>query len=154
MKKNALITQIYKNQKANSLRRGHSHPTYSKQELKDWLFSQPLFHTLYDNWKRLDWQSEYVPSIDRLEDDIGYTMANIQLMTWGENHKKYFADVKAGRNTKVCKAVLQHSLDGEFIAEFHSATSASQLNNISRGHISDVCRGDRCQAGGYRWTYK
>ena len=92
--KKGVVARIYGSQVESSKRRDHQLPTYTKQELKEWLFSQPLFHKLFDNWKRLDFQSEYRPSVDRKNDEIGYTMANIQLMTWEENNQKGYATRK------------------------------------------------------------
>lgn len=86
--KKGLISDLYGAQKSSSKRRGHNKPTYNLQELREWCFSQEIFHILYDNWKRLDFQRGYRPSLDRIDDRLGYTMANIQLMTWDENNKK------------------------------------------------------------------
>lgn len=90
---------IYLSQKLHSKRRGHSGPTYSKAELREWLYSQKKFHLLYDNWKRLDYQKNYKPSVDRIDDDLGYTISNIQLVTWRENNLKDNAGrFRVGRN--------------------------------------------------------
>ena len=110
--KKGLVAGIYSAQKQSSVRRKHNPPTYSKNELKEWLYSQELFHTLYDNWKRLDYQKDYVPSVDRLDDYVGYTMSNIQLMTWKENNEKGWADFNSGKNRKRTKVVYQFNLDG------------------------------------------
>lgn len=86
--KEGLVARIYGCQKSPSKRRGHPAPTYSKEELKDWLFSRPQFRILYDNWKRLDFQTSYKPSVDRIYDDLSYTMSNIQLMIFRDNIAK------------------------------------------------------------------
>lgn len=90
--KKGLVTALYGQQRGNSKARGHAMPTYSKAELRHWLFSQELFHLLYDNWKRLNFQSDYRPSVDRKDESIGYTIGNIQLMTWKENRVKGHKD--------------------------------------------------------------
>ncbi len=94
--KKGLCSKIYQNQRLNCRRRGKANPTYTMQELREWMFSQKKFHILFDNWKRLDYQKDYSPSVDRIEDDISYTMANIQLMTWAENNKKGY-DSRRGK---------------------------------------------------------
>lgn len=86
--KKGLCSKIYQNQKLNCRRRGRPSPTYTMIELREWMFSQKKFHVLFDNWKRLDFQKAYSPSVDRIDDKISYTMANIQLMTWEENNQK------------------------------------------------------------------
>ncbi len=86
--KKGKVSQIYNNQVKNSGIRLHDEPTYTKKELYEWCMSQKIFHTLYDNWKRLDFQTSYAPSIDRKNHKLGYNISNIQLMTWKENNDK------------------------------------------------------------------
>ncbi len=52
----------------------------------------------------------------------------------------------------VRKAVLQYSLDGEFIKEWPNANSARRALKISG--IGEVCRGNQKTAGGFFWKYK
>ena len=54
--KKGLVATMFNNNKERGKKEAYLTPTYSKQELHDWLYSQPLFHKLYDNWKRLDYQ--------------------------------------------------------------------------------------------------
>lgn len=150
--KRGLVARMYNSQRGNSKRRGHTPPTYSKQELLEWLYSQKKFHVLFDNWKRLDFQTMYIPSVDRKDDYIGYTLNNIQLVTWQENKDKGHKDRKNGINNKQNKAVLQFTKDGAFIAEFHSQCEASRQTGVSGSHIGSVCRGTRKAAGGFRWS--
>ena len=151
--KDGLISKIYSAQRGSSKRRGHTIPTYSKEELKEWLFSQKKFHVLYDNWKRLDFQSDYRPSVDRKDDYLGYTMSNIQLMSWADNNAKGYADRKNGINNKSNKCVLQYTKDGEFIKEYYSVREAGRITGIYNTGISLACVGKRKSAGGFIWEY-
>ena len=54
------------------------------------------------------------------------------------------------------KSVDMFSLDGTYIRTFCSITEASNCfeNKISMiNHITDVCKGRRGTAGGYKWSY-
>ena len=86
--KKGVISSIYGAQKANNKRKGRELPTYTKKELSEWLYSKEEFHIYFDNWVRLDYQSLYKPSVDRIDDNLGYTMANIQLTIWKHNLRK------------------------------------------------------------------
>ncbi len=152
--KDGVVSKIYGHQKETSKRRGHTLPTYSKEELKEWLFSQKKFHTLYDNWKRLDFQKEYKPSVDRKKDCIGYTMANIQLMTWGKNKAKFEIQVRKGEakcNLSENKPTRQYSADGEFIKEYVSQAEAARQTGSDQRKITLVVNGLRKTHNGYRW---
>lgn len=52
----------------------------------------------------------------------------------------------------VRKAVLQYSLDGDFIQEWNNALAAARKMKIKG--IGDVCKGKQKSAGGYIWKYK
>jgi len=151
--KKSLVTAMYFGQRTRSTLRGHHQPTYTKEELRDWLFSQKLFHILYDNWKRLDYQKNYIPSVDRINDYIGYTMDNIQLMTWKENRAKHDKDRKEGINNKMNKAVRKYTKDGYFIEEYYSISEAGRANGINISNIARCCKYKRESAGGFVWRY-
>ncbi len=152
--KKGLIFTIYYNQCLNSIERGHPLPTYSKQELKDWLFSQKKFHILYDNWKRLDFQKMYSPSVDRKDDYIGYTINNIQITTWEANDQKGKSDRINGINNKNSKDVIQYTKKGEFMKEYCSIRQASRETHIPPPNISQCCAGRNNTAGGFVWKFK
>ena len=151
--KEGYIKGIYRTQKQRSKKRGDIAPTYTSQELIDWAYSQELFHKLYDNWKRLDFQKEYAPSFDRKDDYAGYSIANIQLMTWEDNRGKFHADERSGKNSKRSKTVYQYSMSGEYLASFKSPTVAGRVLNIHRDSINNVCNKRAKSAGGFYFTY-
>jgi len=151
--KSGLVSIIYLGQISRSKKKGFNNPTYTKKELRDWLYSQSLFHKLFDNWKRLDFQTMYVPSVDRKDDYIGYTMDNIQLMTWQENADKSYNDVKNGINNKQNKKIGQYSKNGDFIKKYNSIRIAERETGIHNGSISDVCNGKKITAGNFIWRF-
>jgi len=147
-RKNSIVNIIYSNQKKQARERNMAVPTYTKKELRDWLYGQPLFHVLYDNYKRLDFQSKYKPSVDRKSNKLSYTMDNIQLMTWGENRAKDNEEKKIYKR----KAVCQYTKAGIFVAEYISIKEATSITKIHQ--ISRCCLGERRTAGGYTWKFK
>ncbi len=154
--KEGLTSMIYGDQCSSAKHRGYNSPTYSSKELREWLFSQKKFHLIYDNWKRLDFQKDYRPSVDRKDDYISYTISNIQLMTWKQNREKGNLDRKEGRNNKSNKSVLQFTKDGNFVKEYYSAKEASRQTEIMPQTITHCCNKDkhRKTAGGYVWEWK
>ena len=154
MSKKGLITKIYGSQKYRSKIKGFKPPSYTKQELKDWLFSQKLFHELYENYKQNNYEKSLAPSIDRIDDYKCYSFDNIQLMTWEENCLKARRDRKNGVNNKINRAVIQLSLDGKKITEFHSIMEASRNSKSFSQNIFSCCIGELKTSGGYKWKFK
>ena len=151
--KEGLVTKIYSAQKQRSRVNHNPQPTYTRNELRDWLFSQRFFHELYDNWKQSNYSKDLTPSCDRIDDYDYYKLDNIRVITWIENNIKGKEDRKNGINNKGNIAVMCFSLDGAFVAEYYSAAQASRANNSSRGNISSCCAGERPTAGGFIWRY-
>lgn len=81
-----LINQIYQSQRESSKKRHHPKPGYSVKELSLWLEEETDFYLLYLEWKSNAFIQSLRPSIDRLDDELYYTLDNIQLLTW-EQHK-------------------------------------------------------------------
>jgi len=151
--KHGFIVSLYTNQKANSKKRGHIPPVYTKEELKEWLYSQPLFHHLFHLWRISNYDKMITPSIDRLNDYEPYSFSNIRLVTWGENNEKSHKDRLNGVNNKGSKSVLQYSLDGDFIMEYYSILEASRRTGVKSRSISAVCKNKRNQTGGFIWKH-
>lgn len=167
--KDGLITKIYGKQKSSSKHRGHSQPSYSKLEFREWCLSQDVFHELYENWVTSGYKKSSVPSVDRIDDYKGYGFDNIQLMTWLENNNKGNSDEASGRNRKRSKAIDQYDLNGVFLRRYYSSNQASTITGISREGIRQVCLGKPMKkgcrkdgtpiyniprtAGGYIWKY-
>lgn len=88
---------IYRDQKKDSKRRGHPSPSYTLEELREWLFAQVNFEVLYIRWTMSNYNKYERPSIDRLDESQGYYFGNIQLMTWGENNQKGYDSRKKNK---------------------------------------------------------
>jgi len=151
--KDGLVSKILGQQHTSSRYRGHAKPDYNIAELREWMYSQPHFDELYDNWVASGYKKDLIPSCDRLDDYKPYTLDNLQLITWKENNAKSHIDMRNGLNNKQSKAVNQLDMDGSFIKRHYSQSSAFRLTGIRGGNICSCCRGDRSHAGGFKWAY-
>lgn len=151
--KDGLITRIYSHQKLKSIKRKYPLPRYTKKELKEWLFSKKLFHSLFKEWEFSNYDINLTPSVDRIDDYKTYMLKNIQLMTWKENNTKAHRDRKSGNNSKINISVVQYSLCGKFISNHHSIADARRITGA--GHIQECCAGiGRVKSsGGFIWKY-
>lgn len=80
-----------------------------------------------------------------------------ELGRWTMRNRGWWMSEEGKRKVseKHSKPVLQISLDGKVIGEFNSATEADKVLSKGKGHhISDVCKGKRKTAYGYKWVYK
>ena len=148
--KDGLVTLIAKNQRARSKKKGFNPPEYTTKELIQWINEQDSFNDMYNEWVNSGYDKNLTPSIDRINDYIGYRFGNIQLMTWAENNKKGIESRRSLSNTKNNTRVSQFK-DGVSIRTFSSILEAERITGIHNGNIASVCRGERKTAGGYEW---
>ncbi len=151
--KKGLVSGIYSHQKRNSIKRGHNAPTYTMLELREWLFSQKIFHELYDYWVTSNFNKKLTPSCDRVRCREGYSLYNLQLITWAENHKKATYEIQSGMVGPKSKKINQYTLDGVFIRTFKSVRSITKEHGYDNGFIIKVCKGKYKTAYGFVWRY-
>ena len=152
--KDGLTCRMYYNQKKNAKARNYALPNYSMVELREWVYSQPNFNELYDNWVKSGYDKDLIPSADRLDDYKSYTFDNIQLVTFRENLDNGMTNIKLGINNKPNKAVYQMDLYGTVINEFNSLHIAERETGIDCRSISRVCLGKKKSTQGFRWRFK
>ncbi len=140
----------YNGMKQRAKRRGHPLPNFTLAEFRSWCDSQPEFHKLFNVWLNLNCDTNYRPSIDRLENKLSYTFSNIQITTSKQNQ------LKDASNNSPKKAVCQLTLNGAVVTEFNSVTEASEATGVDKTGIIKCCNGKRKSgiAGNYRWLYK
>ncbi len=149
-----MISEIFLQQRGHSRERGHNPPEYTKEELIEWMQSQPKFHELFALWEESLYDRELRPSTDRTDDYKGYSFDNITLMTFGENVQKVCRDRISGTNNKQNISVIQMSLEGKHIQEYYSMAHASRELDIQQSSIGACCSGRRNSTGGFKWKYK
>ena len=145
---------LYLSQCLHSRKRGYSPPTYTADQLRDWLFAQPNFVPLFTAWKASGFLSDLKPSCNRRNDYEGYSLQNIELTTWKGNKAAWASDCLAGKNTKISRTIMQYDLEGNLIQEFFSIQDASRKLGIPHANIIKTCTGIRNAAGGFGWKYK
>jgi hypothetical protein len=146
------INKIYDQQRHKSIHRNHKQPVYTKNELTVWLYEN-RFKELYDTWKNSNYEKDLTPSCDRLDNSKGYSLDNIELVTWKENNKRAYSDRKCGNIKQGLKPVSQYSKSNELINNYHSICEAERQTKIVKTSISACCSGKLKTAGGYVWKY-
>lgn len=147
--KNRILQKAYKRQVKNSKSRGHKPPNYNRFEFIEWCLNSPIFHLLYSKWVKSGCKKDLIPSIDRLDDSIGYSFSNIRITTWKENREKEYSNPNNIIHKKT--AVTSYDLDGNKIKDYGSVKDA-RLDTGARNIVS-VCKGKRKKSGNLIWKY-
>jgi len=92
---------------------------------------------------------------------VGWYMSEEQKQKISETNKKRYADPEFKANSYFVKhnprqkAILQYTLNGEFVKEYKSVTEAAKaVNATTHTNIAKCARGERKKAAGYIWKYK
>lgn len=150
-----VIIRIYGNQKNKSIKRGHVLPSYDVDELYEWCMVNG-FDELYNNWVKSNYNKLIKPSVDRINDNLPYSIDNIQLVTWEFNNNKAKIDQRSGKLNTVnkLKSVIQYDLDYNILAEFISIREASRITGQSRTNIIKSCKNPNIIHRKSIWKYK
>ena len=123
-----VILEIYNGQRKSSRNRGHSYPSYTKEELTKWLYKHG-FKELYNSYVKSGEDKWLRPSVDRLDDDKPYSFDNIRLGTWKDNaDHKHESDSKPIRvlNVKTNKEVVYNTVRETLENTFVSFTAMNK----------------------------
>ena len=142
-----VIKRIYADQRTSSVKRNHPMPSYTKDELREWLYSN-RFKELYDTWVKLGYSKGDKPSVDRLNSLLPYTIDNIKLDTWNENMNHQLQDIRNGVANNSSKPLIQY-LDRVEVARYISVSQAKRIMGYSMDSV--IRSGNKDKRG---FTYK
>ena len=131
---------------------------FDRWDFEDWVIETNFdkFCSLFSDWIKKGYATDYCPSIDRLDNSKGYVFDNMQIITWKENNEKEHKRKKEQNYYKAIlstkRAVIRISECGE-TTMYESLSEAGRQNNISNSVICECCKGKRRSAYGYKWKY-
>lgn len=151
-----LIRTIFVSQKKSNLKRGFGDIGYSFEWFRKWILSQKNFYDLFKSWEKNGFKKDFKPSINRLNDYVGYKKNNIELMTWRENLDRYSIDRMNGINNKQNRPVFQIDYySNEILKKHFSIKNASRLTGADPKNIKFCC--DKVHkynsAKGFKWAW-
>ena len=85
------------------------------------------------------------------ENKTNNCLDNLEWMTPFENVNYGTRNKRAGEKHR--RMVSQFTMDGKWIATYHSLTDAAAQTGIGHGNISLAASGKRNMAAGYKWRY-
>jgi len=142
-----VFAKIYGSQIDHSVTRGHVAPDYTLDQLKDWVDRQPNAHQLWNGYVTSGYDRWARPSVDRVDNSKPYTLDNIRLMTWKENHQNG-ADSKASGDLNAGQVpVAAYTKDGKLHRKYHSISEALRDVGGVQWGIYTVANGKKVKDG-------
>jgi hypothetical protein len=115
-----------------------------------------MIKIICDLWNQGVKSTVEIAKIAKLErSTVGRYLKNGVKFGWCDYDPKVTTfQTQSNNGLKSGKAVVQLSINGEFIKVWRSCANAATTLSLSVGNISSVCRGERNSTGNYRWVYK
>jgi len=148
------FSRMYSRQLLNSKKRGHPSPDYTRDELIEWLKIQPNVDNIWNKYINSGRDRKFAPSIDRIDDNLPYTLSNIQLMTFEQNVSKAGESMKTGLKKTRHKAVACYHLDGTHHRDFISMEEAAREMNADPANIRLCALGKYNTCKGFTYKFK
>lgn len=147
------LNKVYGQQRSSSKTRNHPMPNYTKEDLGQWITDNysDVFIDMFATWVASGYEKGLVPSLDRLDDALPYSLDNLQLITWKDNERRYRTNRETNKRNRV---VIATSLVDGAIREYPSSALAAEALNLSQTSISRAARGERKSYAGWHWKFK
>lgn len=109
--------------------------------------SEKTFMSLWLQWKESGYDKKLSPSIDRINNEKGYVLGNLQWVSNKANLRKYINELTYRKGKIiVCKG-------GQEIGRYNNQTEAANAVGADRRNVSAVLNGKRKSCKGYTFEY-
>lgn len=144
-----VLTNLYSKMRERTKRNGLEKMDFSLKEFHETFLCDDQFLEIYQEWVESGFDTYKKPSVDRKDNEKGYSRNNIQILSWEENRRKGDAE-----NSRVTTPIIMFDKNGNKAAEFESIKFAVEVTGFSQGNISMCCQGKREHVHGYKFRYR
>lgn len=147
------IVRTYGQHRGRMRRRFGAEPPYDYTQLREWLYKNG-YYAMWCQWTNSGHDKKLFPSCDRLNNREGYSLSNLRLVTWKENHQAARRQQSDGvlPSSRAMREVIGADHEGN-VYRFPSLSKAGLAIGASGSEISAACRGKRGMVAGYKWRY-
>ena len=142
-----VLTNLYSKMKERAKNKNIDLPDFDLKTFHEIFLKDKKFLRIFEEWEKSNYTKAKKPSIDRINNKIGYLKNNIHIVSWSENRFKQSME-RRSRKGKVAQI-----LNGKIINIFNSQREAYKKLNIQQSMLSMALTGKCKTAYGYEWKY-
>lgn len=124
------IRQSYYLMKRRTKRKGFQ-TIIDKSEFETFARNSTKFKKLFNIWKTSNYPLSLTPTVDRIDNNVGYTKENIQFLSYRDNQSKGSVETKVGKHKLGKPVIVKNNITGT-VVEFVSGLQASQYLKIPK----------------------
>ncbi len=131
---------------------------FDRWDFEKWVIDTQYqqFVEQFKKWEESGYLPDERPSTDRVDDSLGYSLDNIQIISWKENKEKEWASARHKNTTRMVrqtkKPIFAIDKNGTR-TRYGSLSEASRALGIDTGAICECCKGKRVNRKGWRFIY-
>lgn len=142
-----VLTNLYSKMKERAKNKNIELPDFDLKEFHEMYLKDTIFLRIFYEWEKSNYAKAKKPSIDRINNKIGYLKNNIHMISWSENRFKQSME-RRSRKGKVAQI-----LNNKIVKIWSSQREVYKKLNLSQSMLSGALTGKYKTAYGFEWKY-
>lgn len=142
-----VLTNLYSKMKERAKNKEIEMPDFDLKTFHEMFLEDKKFLRLFNEWEKSNYAKAKKPSIDRINNKIGYIKSNIHIVSWSENRFKQSME-RRSRKGKVVQI-----LNNKIVKVWNSQREIWKNLNLQQSMLSMALNGKYETAYGYKWIY-
>lgn len=142
-----VLTNLYSKMRERAKNKNIDLPDFNLKEFHELYLNDKKFLRIFKEWEKSNYTKAKKPSVDRINNKIGYLKNNIHIISWSENRFKQSME-RRSRKGKVLQI-----LNKNIVKIWESQRRICKELNLQQSMLSMALTGKYKTAYGYEWKY-
>lgn len=142
-----VLTNLYSKMKERAKKKNIEMPDFTLQDFHKMFLEDKTYLRIFNEWELSNYNKDKKPSVDRINNKIGYLKNNIHIISWNENRYKQSME-RRSRKGKVAQIK-----DNKIIKIWNSQREIAKKLKLTQSMLSLALTGKCKTAYGYEWKY-
>ncbi len=142
-----VLTNLYSKMRERAKNKKIDSPDFNLKEFHEMYLKDKNFLRIFNEWEKSNYTKAKKPSVDRINNKVGYLKNNIHIISWSENRFKQSMERRSR------KGEVAQILNNKIVKIWTSQREACKKLNLSQSMLSGALTGKYKTAYGFEWEY-